>query len=74
MKHIIGYKIQENNRFGNWSYKGVSPYYLAKEIEEYDNNTGEVIARYYEPLSDKFAYRDKILTFFRGKEVNIGVI
>lgn len=69
MKRTVGYVIGTDNKFGNWAYKGVANYYMAKIVEEYDNWTGELLNAYYEPLSDKFAYRSEKIKKFRGLDV-----
>lgn len=69
MRRVIGYAISENNKFENLAYNGVGVYYLAKKIGVFDSMTGELNSEYYEPLSEKYAYRDELITTFRGKEV-----
>ena len=68
MEKTIGYVISERNNFGGWAYNGHSIYYLAKKVAILDEN-GEIKETYYSSLADRFAYRDKIITQFRGMEV-----
>lgn len=69
MKKTISYALSAKNIFGNWAYSGKANYYLSKIIGVFDNETGEEVSRYYEPLNAKFAYRSEKIDQFRGLKV-----
>lgn len=68
-ERVIGYVISEDNKFVDWMYPSSSIYYLAKKVEIYDNMSGETIKYKYEPLADKYAYKDHKVEEFRGLKV-----